>query len=193
MPKRTASAQPIRGRLVAAAAAVIHAEGYSGTTLARVAQAAEVPLGNVYYWFRTKDALAEAVVEARVQELVALMDASGRKAAPLERVAALLHGFAANCVQMARLGCPYGTLAQELEKHDDALARSATRIFAVQRTWMARQFREAGAPHPDALALELLAGMQGAALLAHALRDPGILKSRLAALVRRVRSTAPRS
>ena len=89
---------------------------------------------------------------------------------------------------MARLGCPYGTLAQELEKRDDALARSARRIFAVQGKWMTRQCREAGATDPDALALELLAGMQGAALLAHALRDPRVLKARLDALVRWVRA-----
>lgn len=190
MAKQAESARGTRERLIAAAAAVIHAEGYAGTTLARVAQAAEVPLGNVYYWFRTKDELAGAVVEARVEQVTALMDEAGRKAEPRERLAALLLGFAANCAEMARLGCPYGSLAQELEKHDDALARSAKRIFAVQREWMARQFRAAGAARPDALALELLAGMQGAALVAHALRDPAILEARLGALIRWVRSTA---
>ena len=177
-----------RERLVAAAASVIHAEGYSGTTLAQVAQAAAVPLGNVYYWFRTKDALGEAVVTARVEQLTALMYEAGRKARPQDRLAALLGRFSESCAEMARLGCPYGTLAQELEKRDDALARSARRIFAVQRKWMTRQFREAGATNPDALALELLAGMQGAALLAHALRDPRVLKARLDALVRWVRA-----
>lgn len=189
MAKQASSALGTRERLIDAAAAVIHAEGYAGTTLARVAQAAKVPLGNVYYWFRTKDELAGAVVEARVEQVTALMDEAGRKADPRERLAALLLGFAANCAEMARLGCPYGTLAQELEKHDDALARSAKRIFAVQRKWMARQFREAGAARPDARALELLAGMQGAALVAHALRDPSILEARLGALVRWVRSS----
>lgn len=190
MSKPSSGALGTRERLVAAAAAVIHAEGYAGTTLARVAQAAEVPLGNVYYWFRTKDALAEAVVDARVEEVASLLNDAERTTDPRERLAALLLGFASNCAEMARLGCPYGTLAQELEKHDDALARSAKRIFAVQRKWMARQFREAGAGRPDALAVELLAGMQGAALLAHALREPAILEARLAALVRWVRSTA---
>ena len=186
--KPAASEQGTRERLVAAAAAAIHAEGYAGTTLSRVARAAEVPLGNVYYWFRTKDALAEAVIQARVDELNALMDEAGRKSRPQDRLAALLIRFAAGSAEMARLGCPYGTLAQELEKRDDKLARRARRIFAVQREWMTRQFQELGAPDPDALALELLAGMQGAALLAHALRDPKVLESRLGALVRWVRT-----
>jgi AcrR family transcriptional regulator len=183
------SAQGTRERLVAAASVVIHAEGYSGTTLARVAQAAKVPLGNVYYWFHTKEALAEAVIDARVDELNALMEEAGRKSRPQDRLAALLIRFASGCAEIARLGCPYGTLAQELEKRDDKLARRARRIFAVQRNWMARQFRELGARDPDARALELLAGMQGAALLAHALRNPKVLKARLDALVRGVRAT----
>ncbi len=179
-----------RERLIAAAAAVIHAEGYSGTTLSRVARVAEVPLGNVYYWFRTKDALAEAVIDARVEDLSALMDEAGRKARPQDRLAALLARFAESCAEMTRLGCPYGTLAQELEKRDDRLALRAERIFAVQREWITRQFREIGARNPEALALELLAGMQGAALVAHALRDSRILKTRLDALVRWVRSVS---
>ena len=180
--------QGTRERLIAAAAAVVHAEGYSGTTLARVAKVAEVPLGNLYYWFRTKDALAEAVIDTRVEELEALLDDAGCAARPQDRLVALLVRFAETCAEMTRLGCPYGTLAQELEKRDDRLARRAERIFAVQRKWMTRQFRAMGASRPDALALELLAGMQGAALVAHALRDSRILKSRLDALVLWVRS-----
>ncbi len=130
------------------------------------------------------------MIDTRVEELEALMDDAGRKARPQDRLAALLVRFAESCAEMTRLGCPYGTLAQELEKRDDGLARRAERIFAVQRKWMTRQFREIGAPRPDALALELLAGMQGAALVAHALRDCRILKSRLEALVRWVRSAS---
>jgi AcrR family transcriptional regulator len=183
----------IRERLVTAAAAVIYAEGYSGTTLALVAKAAKVPLGNVYYWFRTKDALAEAVVDARIEELDALMAELGRKARPEERLAGLLLRFASGCGEIARLGCPYGTLAQELEKRADGLARRAGSIFAGQRKWVAQQFRELGAHDADALAVELIAGMQGAALLAHALRDPRLLKTRLGALVRWVRSFSQRS
>lgn len=186
----TNNAEGPRERLIAAAARVIYAEGLAGTTLARVAKAARVPLGNVYYWFRKKDALAQAVVDARVGELTALMAEAGRKTHPAERLATLLRRFSEGRAEVARLGCPYGTLAQELEKRDDRLSPHARRMFEVQRAWMGEQFRELGARDPDALALELIAGMQGAALLAHALHDPGILEARLAALARWVRTLA---
>ena len=44
-----------RERLVAAACLVLHEQGVERTTLADIAQAADVPVGNVYYYFKTKD------------------------------------------------------------------------------------------------------------------------------------------
>ena len=43
-----------RERLIAAAAQRIYEQGVEKTTLADIAAAAGVPLGNVYYYFKTK-------------------------------------------------------------------------------------------------------------------------------------------
>ena len=51
------------------ARAVFHRQGVEHTTLADVATAAEVPLGNIYYYFRTKDELVEAVIAAHAQDI----------------------------------------------------------------------------------------------------------------------------
>ncbi len=61
MPAAYASADK-RAELVAAATGLLHEQGFHRTTLADVAERASVPLGNVYYYFRTKEALAEAVI-----------------------------------------------------------------------------------------------------------------------------------
>jgi AcrR family transcriptional regulator len=53
-----------RERLVAGAREVLHAQGVERTTLADIAHDADVPVGNVYYHFKTKDALIEAAVES---------------------------------------------------------------------------------------------------------------------------------
>jgi TetR/AcrR family transcriptional repressor of nem operon len=42
-----------RERLVAAATKMLHEQGVEKTTLADTAAAADVPLGNVYYYFKT--------------------------------------------------------------------------------------------------------------------------------------------
>src|SRR5579862_2461489 len=61
MPAPYASADK-RAELVAAATLLLHEQGFHRTTLAEVAARAEVPLGNIYYYFKTKEALAEAVI-----------------------------------------------------------------------------------------------------------------------------------
>lgn len=64
-----------RERLAAAAAQVLHTQGIAQTTLADIAQAAEVPVGNVYYYFKTKDQLVEAAIDAHAQTLRGLIGA----------------------------------------------------------------------------------------------------------------------
>src|ERR1035438_7760510 len=58
-----------RDRLVAAAVQLLHQHGIERTTLADIAQLADVPAGNVYYYFKSKDDVIAAVVEAHVQQV----------------------------------------------------------------------------------------------------------------------------
>jgi AcrR family transcriptional regulator len=44
-----------RDRLIAGARETIHRQGVEATTLADIAEASGVPLGNVYYYFKSKD------------------------------------------------------------------------------------------------------------------------------------------
>jgi AcrR family transcriptional regulator len=43
-----------RAELVRAAMGLLHEQGYQRTAFAKVATPADVPLGNVYYYFKTK-------------------------------------------------------------------------------------------------------------------------------------------
>jgi TetR/AcrR family transcriptional regulator, transcriptional repressor for nem operon len=45
----------------------------AATSLAEIAQAADVPLGNVYYYFKSKDELIRAVVAAHIEEVDTVM------------------------------------------------------------------------------------------------------------------------
>jgi TetR/AcrR family transcriptional regulator, transcriptional repressor for nem operon len=58
-----------RDCLIEAAKAKFYQQGVALTTLADIAQQAQVPLGNVYYHFQAKEALVQAVVQAHTQEL----------------------------------------------------------------------------------------------------------------------------
>jgi AcrR family transcriptional regulator len=75
-----------RDRLIEAAKIMFYQQGVMGTTLADIAQQAQVPLGNIYYHFRTKDALVEAVIQAHLQELQSLFAQLDRQPDPRQRL-----------------------------------------------------------------------------------------------------------
>ena len=79
-----------RDRLIEAAKTLFYQQGVTGTTLADIAERAEVPLGNVYYHFRTKDALVDAVIQAHVQELQSLLARWEQVSDSRQRLLALL-------------------------------------------------------------------------------------------------------
>src|SRR5258708_4700142 len=58
-----------RSRLVSAAVSLAYQNGFGATSLADIAREAEVPLGNVYYYFKTKDDIGDAIVELRLAQL----------------------------------------------------------------------------------------------------------------------------
>ena len=176
-----------REQLVSAAARVMQASGYAGTTLALVARDAKIPLGNVYYYFRTKEELAQAVVDRRVQELRALLASAEKKSSPLARVRAVIAAFEAAAETLVATGCRYGNLSQELEKREDDLAANAARLFSIQVEWFEVQFRALGVGARSAdRAVELLCAIQGACLVGFGLKDPALFKKRLRAISRKL-------
>ncbi|MFB6511128.1 TetR/AcrR family transcriptional regulator [Streptomyces virginiae] len=164
-----------RERLATAAAQVLHAQGVAQTTLADIAQAAEVPVGNVYYYFKTKDDLVEAAIDAHAENLRAMIAALDELPTPAERLKALLAGWVERRELTARYGCPTGTLASELDKRADGLDRSIATVMRALLDWVEQQFRAMG--HPDARepAVALIASYQGISLLTNTFRDPDLM------------------
>src|SRR5918911_994558 len=114
---RASNALGKRERLVAAACDVLYRQGVQRTTLAHIAEAADVPLGNVYYYFKTKDDIVDAVVRTQAQQIEStLADFERRHRSPKARLKALVRFLAENAHSMAQYGCPHGTLSTELAK-----------------------------------------------------------------------------
>jgi AcrR family transcriptional regulator len=164
-----------RERLVESARALIHEQGAQPTTLADIAERADVPLGNVYYYFKSKDDLIGAVLDGYKKEAEALTRAFDRHRSPQARLKALVRNWSDMREMVARRGCPIGTLCAELDKSEDGRDRDAAAIMAIVIDWSEGQFRQLGRRDARDLALALFAGIQGAALLANTFRDPTIL------------------
>ncbi len=164
-----------REALVRAAVRVFHEQGVEKTTLGDIARTAEVPLGNVYYYFKTKDQLVEAAVDAHCQQLDALTARLDELPDPAARLKALVAGWVDQRETAARFGCPFGTLATELDKRDDGLDLAAARVMRALIDWVESQFARLGRADAAALAVELVAAYQGMSVLTNTLRDPGLM------------------
>ena len=164
-----------RERLVESATALFHEQGVQRTTLAEVADRAEVPPGNVYYYFKTKDELVAAVLDGYLGQAAILIASFERSRTPQARLKALVRNWVDMRDSVVRHGCPMGTLCVELHKSEGGLDREAAEVMAKIIDWSEGQFRQLGRPDARDLALALLAGVQGAALLANTFRDPTIL------------------
>jgi TetR/AcrR family transcriptional regulator, transcriptional repressor for nem operon len=164
-----------RERLVAAACRVLHEQGVERTTLADIALAADVPVGNVYYYFKTKDQLVEAAVNAHGDDLRAMLETLDRRRTPQARLKGLVRALTGQRELVAKYGCPFGTLACELDKRADGLDRTAAHVLAVLVDWAERQFRAMDRADARDLAIALIASYQGVSLLTNTFRDPELM------------------
>ncbi|GLY76711.1 TetR/AcrR family transcriptional regulator [Actinoallomurus iriomotensis] len=164
-----------RERLAGAAARVLHEQGVERTTLADIAQAADVPVGNVYYYFKTKDQLVEAAIDTQADHLRKTIAALDRLPSPEERLKALVRGWVDGRDVAARFGCPTGSLAAELDKRADGLDRTVAAVMRRLIDWIEGQFTAMGRDDARELAVALFAAYQGISLLTNTFRDPELM------------------
>ena len=164
-----------RERLIAAACDLFYRQGIAATTLAHIAEAAEVPLGNMYYYFKTKDDIVAAVVDARTEEIRSATAALQRRhGSPKARLKALVEMLAGSGETIADHGCPLGTLCTELANSGTSHPLTAP-LMQTLLDWTEQQFHAMGRRDAHDLALELLIAYQGSAVLTNALVQPELM------------------
>jgi TetR/AcrR family transcriptional regulator, transcriptional repressor for nem operon len=165
-----------RERLVAAATQLLYQQGVERTTLADIAKLADVPAGNVYYYFKTKDEVIGAVIEAHVQQIKkTLASIESQHRSPKSRLKALVREFVSQSETISIYGCPLGSLCSELDKRVKGSSLAAAELMRLPVEWAEAQFRSLGRRDAHDLALDLMGAYEGSALLASTMRDPGIL------------------
>jgi TetR/AcrR family transcriptional repressor of nem operon len=153
----------------------MHRQGVERTTLAEVAHAADVPPGNVYYYFKTKDELVEQIIDAHLQEIEAMLASLERHGTPQARLKALVRALTDQFELAAEYGCPHGSLCQELDKGDEDLRQTASDLMALPLDWVEEQFRLMGRGDARDLAVALVASYQGISLIPNTFRDPELM------------------
>ncbi len=169
----TEASEDKRTRIVDTAAKLVHEQGYNRTSLADIARASGVPLGNLYYYFKTKDAIGAALIEKMAERHAALRETWDGELAPRDRLQAFIQTMSDGRDALARHGCPVGTLCTELHKDGGPLAEQASGLFEEFLNWVEEQFRLLGkAAESRDLAFHLVSALQGAILLGHSFHNP---------------------
>lgn len=167
-----------RDALAAAAAELFWTRGYAATSIAEIAARAQVPPGNVYYYFKTKGDLAMAVADIFVGETEAMIDAIGAEhTEPRGRLQALAERLARSLRSRVDHGCPIALCVRDFRREEPAASRRAAESFALLTGFIARELGRTGLRPALALgqARAAVAEWQGGIALAHALQDATVL------------------
>jgi AcrR family transcriptional regulator len=164
-------------RLIDSAATLFHKNGLMATSLADIAKHADIPIGNVYYYFKTKDDLALAAMHKRREQFAAAYSMlSDNIDDPRERLIEAVNYYAKVRNDYTKFGCPIGKLINDTDPEKDPIAQATAQIFADFVAWAGEQFRQLGhGADAQKMAVSLMAGIQGATIMAKSFLQPQIL------------------
>ena len=173
-----------RERLVDSAAVLVHHRGMTATSLADIAKHADIPIGNVYYYFKTKEELALAALARRREQLADIYTGlQDNLSDPRQRLIELARYYDTLREEYTKHGCPIGKMIETTDADGDSVSQMASQALTDFVTWAEQQFRQLG--HTDAArsyAISLMAGIQGAIIMAKAFAKPDIISEELARL-----------
>jgi len=156
---------------------LFYEQGVERTTIADIAGAADVPPGNVYYYFKTKDDIIDAVVSLRIGEIEATHAALAKRYdTPADRLKALFRSLSGQAEMIAQRGCPIGSLCTELSKRVTGPEPNSAKLMQALIGGAERQFQEMGRSDAHELAVEMITSYQGSAVLAHATASPELMR-----------------
>lgn len=178
-----------RERLADAALDLAYRRGFERASISDIAEHADVASGSVYYYFKTKDDVGQAVVDRLAERYLGQIESWRDLPTPEDRLVALLGMYLDDVDNVRAFGCPLGSVTAELAKHSPALGTAAAGVFSALIDWAAREFVALGFADAAARAraTHLIAVIQGAATLSNALDDPEPLQREAAHLERWIR------
>lgn len=179
------NAQNKKDRLIESAAILFHRNGLMATSLADIAKHADIPIGNVYYYFKTKDDLALATTHRRREQFAATYALLSENISdPRERLIEAVNYYNEIRDDSTKYGCPIGKIINDADTEKDPIAQTAALIFADFVQWAKEQFEQLGHGEDSKKhAISLMAGIQGATLMAKSFQSTQILMDETARLI----------
>lgn len=181
------SGENCREKLLSVGTDLMRRSGYAATTVDEICSTAGVTKGAFFHHFPSKEALAEACLEAWTEQMATMHRAAAYQsiADPAEKVLAaidfMIDAFAGEDVQKS---CLAGTTVQEISETNPVLRNAAQRCLhrgeAYFQTLLDSAVESRHLQLDTTSLAELWMGtIQGSLLLAKASRDPTVIQRNL--------------
>ncbi len=181
-----------RQLIVETADQLFYKRGYHQTSFRDIADVTGIPRGNFYYYFKTKDDILNAVVEARLQTYGEILQACEQTASePRQRLMHFSNMLANFEEDLVQFGCPIGTLCAELAKDRKDLKQVSRAVFVLMRDWLVEQFTALKCVKAEDKATDLLARMQGITVMASVFDDSAFIRRSLVELQEWINEQTP--
>ncbi len=181
-----------RVRLINAAKELFYKQGFNNTTIADIAKLADVPLGNVYYYFKTKDEICDAVIKEHSLEINKIITEFDSLANATDKLFAIVDYYTNRSEEVAKYGNIFSNLVQELSRQASPLVAKASAVLVVLTNWIAEQFKKLSNNDENARknAFKFLANLEGLQVLTLSFQDPSIIAEQAAMLKFEIKSIA---
>jgi len=165
-----------RERIVAKSAALFRRQGFASTGVKQIVAEASAPFGSLYHFFPGgKEQLGEEVIRSSGAAYAQLIDVFFLPGA--DPVGATRAFFAAAAQTLKESdyadACPIATVALEVSSTSEPLRRACAEVFSswLERTEQSLRRGGVGSESARAVAISILASLEGAFVLARALRS----------------------
>lgn len=179
------SAVDTKSVLLSEAEALVRTVGYSAFSYADLSERVGIRKASIHHHFPTKEALGNALIDGYLDRFSKeLEQLSARKSDFKSKLAAYGEFFSGGMRDGLMPLC--GALAGDAAYLPPSMRRRVDRFFRVHLEWLEAEFRlalERGEVHsdvkPERGAMLVLSSLQGASLVAWALKDPSVIKPTL--------------
>lgn len=185
-------------KLISATSKLLRAKGFAATGINEITQESGVPRGSIYHHFpHGKEELAASAIDAAGQDISARLGRLLKRSG--DDVACAVEAFCEDYAQQLersgyRMGCPLATVTLEAAADVDLIHAATKQAFAsmldIIREGLLRQ--GLAEPQGSSTAISIICAIEGALLLAKAMRDTSPIHTVKADLGARLRAL-PRS
>jgi len=171
-----------KSALLSEAETLIRTIGYAAFSYADLSERVGIRKASIHHHFPTKEALGAAVVDSYLERFSAELDALSKRSGTTKRKLLAYGDFFAASLQDGQMPL-CGALAADAAHLPVSMQQRVSKFFALHLAWLGEVLSEGLAAGeiesgraPKACALLLLSTLQGASIVAWALKDPSMVK-----------------